>query len=149
MPSGGLHPPTNPAAVSGPGALSQRTDGKPQPMMSLPDAKYGENKDFQAVEAGAPMGSPPGAPTPAPGGAAPEMPTQIGAPTQNPGEPVTAGAAAGPGSDQSALNLPKGDTPAEIRAKYGPILPALLAEAQSQYATQAYKDSVSALLALF
>ena len=58
MPSGGDHPPVNPAAVSGPGALSQRTDGK-QPVMALPNAKYGENKDFQAVESGAPMGSPP------------------------------------------------------------------------------------------
>jgi hypothetical protein len=77
------------------------------------------------------------------------MPTQFGAPTQNPGEPVTAGAAVGPGAGPDALNLPKGDTPQEIRQKYGPILPALIAESQSQYATQAYKDSVAALLALF
>ena len=145
MPSGGLHPPTNPAAVSGPGALSQRTD---QPRMQLSDPKYGEQTDFQAVQAGAPMGSPPGAP--AGGGGQPvQMPTEFGAPTQNPDEPVTAGAAVGPGADASALNLPKGDTSAEIRKKYGPILPALLAESQSQYATQAYKDSVAALLALF
>jgi hypothetical protein len=77
------------------------------------------------------------------------MPTEFGAPTQSPNEPVTAGAAVGPGVDQSALNLPKGDTPAEIRRRYGPILPALIAESQSQYATQSYKDSVAALLALF
>ena len=148
MPSGGLHSPTNPASVSGPGALSQRTDGK-QPVMALPNAKYGENKDFQAVESGAPMGSPPGSPTPGSGGAPAEMPVGFGAPTANPNEPVTAGAAVGPGVDQSALNLPKGDTPQELRQKYGPILPALIAESQSQFATQAYKDSVAALLALF
>ena len=149
MPSGGLHAPTNPASVSGPGALSQRTDGAPQPKMALPDAKYGEQKDFQSIQGGAPMGSPASPAGATGGGVTPQMPTQFGAPTANPNEPVTAGAAVGPGVDQSALNLPKGDTPAEIRQKYGPILPALIAESQSQYATQAYKDSVAALLALF
>lgn len=149
MPSGGNHPPANPAAVSGPGALSQRTDGKPQPHMALSDAKYGEQAQFQSIQSGAPMGSPAVPATPGPGGGAPQMPTGFGAPTQNPNEPVTAGAAAGEGADPSALNLPKGDTPAEIRARYGPILPALLAESQSQYATQAYRDSVAAILALF
>jgi len=149
MPSGGLHSPTNPAAVSGPGALSQRTDGAPQPNMQLPNAKYGEQKDFQSIQGGAPMGQP-ASPTGATGGAdTPQMPTEFGAPTQNPNEPVTAGAAVGAGAGPDALNLPKGDTPQEIRARYGPILPALIAESQSQYATQAYKDSVSALLALF
>jgi len=118
--------------------------------MALPDAKYGEQKDFQSIQGGAPMGSPAspmganaGAATPA------EMPVGFGAPTANPNEPVTAGAAVGPGVDQSALNLPKGDTPQELRARYGPILPALIAESQSQFATQAYKDSVAAILALF
>ena len=146
MPSGGLHSPTNPASVSGPGALSQRTD---QPKMALTDAKYGEQRDFQSIQGGAPMGQPAGPPAGAAGGAPAEMPTGFGAPTQNPNEPVTAGAAAGLGAGPDALNLPKGDTPAEIRQKYGPILPALIAESQSQYATQAYKDSVAALLALF
>ena len=145
MPSGGLHSPTNPASVSGPGALSQRTD---QPKMALPDAKYGEQRDFQSIQGGAPMGQPAG-PPPAGGGGPAEMPTGFAAPTQNPNEPVTAGASTGAGADQSALNLPKGDTPEELRRKYGPILPALIAESQSQYATQSYRDSVAALLALF
>jgi len=118
--------------------------------MQLPNAKYGEQKDFQSIQGGAPMGSP-ASPTGANAGGGPpvQMPTEFGAPTQNPNEPVTAGAAAGLGAGPDALNLPKGDTPAEIRQKYGPILPALIAESQSQYATQAYKDSVAALLALF
>ena len=146
-PSGGNHPPANPASVSGPGALSKRTDGA-QPRMALTDAKYGEQADFQAIQGGAPMSQAAGAGSG--GGAAPvEMPTQFGAPTQNPDEPVTAGADAGPGAGVDALNLPKAETPAEIRAKFGPILPALIAESQSRYATQAYKDSVRALLALF
>jgi len=117
--------------------------------MALPDAKYGEQRDFQSIQGGAPMGSPASPMGANAGAATPEMPTGFSAPTQNPNEPVTAGAAVGAGVDQSALNLPKGDTPEEIRRKYGPILPALIAESQSQYATQAYKDSVAALLALF
>ena len=117
--------------------------------MVLPDAKYGEQRDFQSIQGGAPMGQPAGPPAGSGGAAPAEMPTGFAAPTQNPNEPVTAGAAVGAGADQSALNLPKGDTPEELRRKYGPILPALLAESQSQYATQAYKDSVAALLALF
>ena len=145
MPSGGDHPPVNPASVSGPGALSQRTD---QPKMALTDAKYGEQRDFQSIQGGAPMGQPAGPPA-GPGGAPAEMPVGFGAPTANPNEPVTAGAAVGAGADQSALNLPKGDTPEELRRRYGPILPALIAESQSQYATQSLKDSVAALLALF
>jgi hypothetical protein len=149
MASGGAHPPANPAAASGPGALSQRTDGK-QPIMALGGGvKYGEQQQFQSDQAGAPM--PAASPTPAPA-AAPQPqqpPTSFTAPTTRPNEPVTAGANAGPGPDQGALNLPKGDTPAQIKAMYGPILPALVAESQSQYATQAYKDSVTALLALF
>jgi len=145
-PSGGGHPPVNPAAVSGPGALCQRTD---QPKMALTDAKYGEQRDFQSIQAGAPMGSPASPMGANAGGVTPEMPVGFGAPTANPNEPVTAGAAVGAGADQSALNLPKGDTPEELRRKYGPILPALLAESQSQYATQSLKDSVAALLALF
>ena len=146
MPSGGLHSPANPASVSGPGALSQRTD---QPKMALSDAKYGEQRDFQSIQGGAPMGSPASPTTPGGGGPPAEMPVGFGAPTANPNEPVTAGANAGLGADQSALNLPKGDTPEELRKRYGPILPALLAESQSQYSTQSYKDSVAALLALF
>ena len=146
-PSGGLHPPTSPAQVSGPGSLSQRTDGANHAQLS--DAKYGEQKSFQDIQGGAPLNGPMGAQPGAQAVPPPQAPTGFGAPTENPGEAVTAGANAGPGVDAGALNLPKAETPAEIRAKYGPILPALIAESQSQYATQAYKDSVTALLALF
>ena len=37
---GGYRRPTNPSPVSGPGALSRRTDGQ-QPTQDLPNAKYG------------------------------------------------------------------------------------------------------------
>ena len=144
MPSGGLHPPTNPAQVSGPGELSQRTDGKPQPKMALPGAGYGEQKTFQEIQQGAPAGAPAsgaGAPMPA------QPPTGFGDPSTRPEEPVTAGADAGAGPGSEALALPKGESQDELRKKFGPILPALIAEASGPYATQAYRDSVQALIA--
>ena len=106
MASGGNHPPRNPAPVSGPGALSRRTDG--QPIKALPNAGYGENKDFTQIQAGAPMAtSAPQGPAPSggqpPPNTAPLIP--MGAPTQYPNEPVTAGANAGPGPDQASLGL--------------------------------------------
>ena len=148
MPSGGNHPPANPAPVSGPGQLSQRTDGK-QPIMALAGGvKYGEQAQFQGIEAGAAIpqqaGMPPAPATPVDQG---PPPTGLGEPTQNPNEPVTAGAADGPGPGTAALNLPPGDDAQKLRQQFGPILPALIAQSQSQYATQAYKDSVQALIA--
>lgn len=82
---GGYRAPANPAPVSGPGALSQRTDG--QPAMQLPDAAYGEQAEFQSIQQGAPMMEEQ-AVTP---------PTPMLAPSDRPDEPVTAGAAVGPG----------------------------------------------------
>lgn len=94
---GGYQAPRNPAPVSGPGALSQRTDGGPgQPVRSLPDAKYGENRDFVTQEQGAPMaGTSPAA----------AMPPVVGldAPTQRPDEHVTTGVPIGPGAGPEAL----------------------------------------------
>lgn len=92
---GGYQPPANPAPVSGPGALSQRTDGSPgQPVRDLPNAKYGENKAFTAQEAGAPMA-----------GSAPSAPPIVGldAPTQRPDEHVTSGVPMGPGPGPEVL----------------------------------------------
>jgi hypothetical protein len=111
---GGYQAPNNPAPVSGPGAMSQRTDGGPgQPIRQLGDAKYGEQKAFTQIQQGAPMaagGSVPGGPPPSafsqavqaggPGGAT----VPFGAPTQRPGEPVTAGAPRGAGPGPEALN---------------------------------------------
>lgn len=148
MPSGGYRAPANPAQVSGPGALSQRTDS-PQPNMQLPNAKYGEQQDFQQVQSGAPMHAPPGPPTPGSGGVPAAMPTGLGAPSARPDEPVTAGAAAGPGADPSVLQLPQGDTRDTLREQFRPILNALVRESQSPYATQSFKDSVAALLSLY
>lgn len=91
---GGYRPPVNPAPVSGPGALSRRTDGA-QPRMPLPNAGYGEQAEFQAIQAGAPMMQE---------GAAVPPPPSLMDPTMAPDEPVTAGAALGPGPGMEALS---------------------------------------------
>lgn len=106
MASGGNHPPTNPAPVSGPGALSKRTDGK-QPMMNLPGGNYGDGTDFTQIQAGAPMAQ--AAPIPSGGVNSPQANTQpvspLDAPTTMPDQPVTHGAASGPGPGPESLGL--------------------------------------------
>ncbi len=112
----GYQPPANPAPVSGPGALSQRTDGGPsQPRMQLPDAAYGEQANFQDIQGGAPMAADPGVP----------LPPGLGAPTMRPDEPVTEGVPVGPGS--SVLRTPQSVTQTDIGkiAKYLPQFEAM------------------------
>ena len=87
MSRGGYRKPKNPAPVSGPGAMSQRTDGgpaDPQPMRHVPTDDYGGATEMQDVQQAAPMQ---GATQPIP----------LDAPTLNPEEPITAGAPFGPG----------------------------------------------------
>lgn len=140
---GGPRTPANPAPVSGPGALSRRTDG--QPKMTLPDPKYGEQSAFQAAQSAAPMAQAPGlgAPTPVPSpGNVPPI-TPIHAPTERPDEPVTAGAALGPGVGPQALGIPTSDTLRNQSAQQlASILPALILEANSDDATPEFRSFV-------
>lgn len=102
MPRGGYQKPSNPAAVSGPGALSRRTDGGPQAIQAIPaGGKYGERKAMQEIQSSAPMAGNP-IPTPKPQIPVPGLFDQ----TQNPAEPVTSGSIAGPGPGPEALSLP-------------------------------------------
>lgn len=102
-----------PARVSGPGALSKRTDGG-QPLMHIPDAKYGEDRDNIAQQKMAPLGNSAdqGAAGPAPSmpmssgasaapgpsgpAAPPQAITPFGAPSTMPDQHVTTGAQFGP-----------------------------------------------------
>ena len=102
-PNGGYRRPTNPAPVSGPGQLSQRTDGGPQQVqVNMSGMPYGENAEFNTMQSMAPMSASPSARSPrasarsasAGGGMSA---TPLFAPTQRPDEPVTAGAPFGPG----------------------------------------------------
>ena len=102
---GGYRQPNNPAPVSGPGALSQRTDGGAQegmrsPMQTqapkyMPGLGYGQGGENMANEQAAPLA---GNPTP-------NLPPLAGlyAPTARPNEPITAGLDVGPGPGSEAM----------------------------------------------
>lgn len=96
---GGYRAPLNPAAVSGPGALSQRTDGGPQGRS--PRAEYGENQEMAAASAG--LGQP------APIDPSGLVPMEAG--TTHPDVPVTDGmdmgapGAMSPGIGDDILNM--------------------------------------------
>jgi len=87
MPRGGYRKPKNPAVVSGPGAMSQRTDGgpaDPQPTRHVPTEDYGGAAEMQQVQQAAPMQGM-------------TQPIPLDAPTLSPNEPITSGADFGPG----------------------------------------------------
>jgi len=99
MPSGGYRQPSNPAPVSGPGALSKRTDGgaidgMTQPQQDYTGFAYGENKELADQQSGARLAGDP-------------FPmadiTPLSAPTQRPNEPITAGINFGPGPGTEAM----------------------------------------------
>lgn len=100
---GGYRKPENPAPSSGPGALSQRTDGGPaQGAKYMSGMPYGENT--MAQQTAAPMSG--GSPMPS----APSMPSMpevlsLNAPTQRPDEPLTAGLDIGPGAGSEVMSM--------------------------------------------
>lgn len=96
----------NPDGVSGPGKLSRRTDqGPAQKIRNLPDAQYGEAATYKDLQQQAPLAQTPSAQAaPARRGGGPPV-TPMDAPSERPGEPVTAGADAGPGPDLSSLGV--------------------------------------------
>jgi len=81
--AGGKRTPANPAPVSGPGALSRRTDGGPgQPIRPYPSSGYGSAVALEQQQAAAPMqAGPQGAAGPAP---APTPPPDLFRPTEQP-----------------------------------------------------------------
>lgn len=138
---GGYRRPTNPAPVSGPGKLSQRTDGGPQAIRDLPDAKYGENAAFRAAEQAAPMSSSPGASSAPPMNVTPDLSgiVPMDALTQRPEEPVQAGMPMGPGAGGPDMG-PGGLTPqqAERLRSYLPVLVLLASQDDTDPATKRF-----------
>jgi hypothetical protein len=142
---GGYRQPSNPAPVSGPGAHSQRTDRGPK-QHQITGGSYGDAQAFQQQQSASPLSAPAGAP----GSTAPspvQMPTGLGADTQHPDQPVTAGADAGAGPGMAEAGIAPQQADAELRAKLGPTLPVLMRMADSQYATDAFKEQVRQLIA--
>lgn len=116
---GGARTPAHPAPVSGPGKYSQRTDGGPAQVLSAPsNLPYGEQKALlnqQRIQPMAGTTPTPNAPVNVPqsGTNAGQMQAfqgvPLGAPSQRPNEPITAGVAIGPGPN--SLNLPQAPSP--------------------------------------
>lgn len=95
--------------VSGPGPMSQRTDR--QPLASLPNAGYGEQKAYKQLQQDAPVAQSGGMPS---GGGmdlsslfgnAGANVTPLNAESAQPGVPVTDGASMGAGLGVEALGL--------------------------------------------
>ena len=103
---GGYRRPSNPAPVSGPGALSQRTDGQGAKYMA--GGQYGEGQEMMDLQTSAPMSKAPEQQRmrqPRSGRQVVEegmRPTPLFAPTERPDEPITAGAPFGPGPGPTA-----------------------------------------------
>jgi hypothetical protein len=120
--------------VSGPGALSQRTDGGPgQPVRELPDASYGEAKEFREMQQGADMAQ--AQPVDATGI------TPIGAPTQFPEQPVTAGAVTPRGP-----RVPPEEDILNIRSYFG-LMKALASRPEASKATKQMVRQLEARMA--
>lgn len=125
-------------AVSGPGAFSQRTDlPSKQGIKELPNAAYGEQQDFQGIQQGAPMEK-------ASNPMANVVP--LNAPTQRPGEPVTAGVDAGPGPGREILGLSNPvDSQLQDLSMLAEYMPLMQQYADSQQSTGTMKAFVKYL----
>ena len=145
MPSGGYRKSEKPAAVSGPGKYSARTDGQPgtQPIRSLPDAGYGEQQQFQELQRQAPLPDSQGQPAPSglPQGGGPPNVVPFTEPTRYPDRPVTTGVDAGPGPGPEAL-APPGPTGPEV-ARLAQWLPLLEPHARSQDSSPQFRQLVA------
>jgi hypothetical protein len=149
MASGGYRQPSSPAPVSGPGALSKRTDGGPSQPIRVPSGgAYGERQNLEQLQQAVPVAASPGGE-----GAAPAAPVDVtadliglGEPSQRPDEPVTAGAAAGAGPGLEVLGLP--NQPGEDMKNLVKYLPVFEAMANVPGASKAARNLVRQLKGL-
>ena len=109
------------AGPAGPGKFSTRTDN-----LQMGSTAYGEGVETQAIKSGAPLSKTPDT-RPARAGdvreAAGQAPvTELYAPSERPGEPITAGADIGDGPGSNALMMQKAITRnSDILAKMLPF----------------------------
>jgi hypothetical protein len=123
---------------SGPGKFAKRTDR--QGAMKLPNAAYGEQKQFQAEQAGAPMAKS------APRRNPMENIVPLTAPTRRPNEPVTAGVDSGPGPGSSILGMKKpADVTLEDLSKMSQYMPLMVRFADSPQSSGTMKAFVKYL----
>jgi hypothetical protein len=152
MANGGYQAPGKPAAVSGPGKMSQRTDN---PQVEALANNYGEGVSMQALRKDAPV-QPPRKQTVQPsrggggGGAMPEGVIGFDQPTMNPGEPITSGVDLGDGPGTEALGLPQGQEQtarADVAQMHPGFIEAMVRASMSKTATPSFKKYVRSLLA--
>lgn len=125
---------------SGPGPFSKRTDR--QGVKRLPNAAYGEQKEFAEQQQGAPMSRS----NQAPRNNLLDNIVPLNAPSRRPDEPVTAGVDAGPGPGREMLGLKSPvDTQLEDLAKIGKYLPLLMNFADSPQSSGTMKAFVKYL----
>ena len=125
---------------SGPGKFAKRTDR--QGAKRLPNAAYGEQKEFQNQQMSAPMART--------AGAQPSMNdlmaniVPFNAPTRRPDEPVTAGVDAGPGPGREILGIDKSpvDTQTEDLARLAKYMPLMMQFADSPQSSGTMKAFV-------
>lgn len=146
MASGGYRKPGTPAPVSGPGALSQRTDGGPaQAPRYMPGMKSmgSTGREQMAQQEAAPLYK---APTSG-GGISSIMDnlppvTPIDAPTEFPEQPIADGTPAFGGAGPEALNIPKQEDTDTDKQRLMSYLPALESAANMPNASIAFKNYV-------
>lgn len=145
MPRGGYQEPATPAPVSGPGPMSQRTDGGAQPIRDVPGGEWGDRQEMRQLQQDAPLAAAPGTTSPSSGGPAPAL-TPFDAPSASPDQPVTAGAPMGDGPGPEALGLPSTDTDTNADLeKLRPYLPTFIARANDPNSTQSFRNYVRML----
>jgi hypothetical protein len=127
---------------SGPGPFAKRTDR--QGAKRLPNAAYGEQKEFQEQQAGAPMAKSQGQ-RPAVNDLMANV-VPLNAPTRRPDEPVTAGVDAGPGPGREVLGL-KSPTDAQLEdlARISKYMPMMMQYADSPQSSGTMKAFVKYL----
>jgi hypothetical protein len=125
------------AGPAGPGKFSTRTD-----KLQMGSKAYGEGVETQAIQSGAPLAKT-GDVRPARAGdvreaAAQEPVTELFAPSQRPGEPITAGIAMGEGVGPEALSMKP-----QMTEKYSDTLAKLLPYDESGEIAILYQDMLA------
>ena len=130
--------PMNPlAGASGPGKYAVRSD-----KLSMGSTSYGEGADTEAIKSGAPLATTPdirGARGSDVREAAAQAPvTELFAPTQRPGEPITTGIAMGAGAGPEVLMMKP-----QMTEKYSDTLAKLLPYDESGEIAILYQDMLA------
>lgn len=151
MARGGYREPSHPAPVSNPGAGSARTDGGPvHAAEALAGGKYGAAQQAGQMATSANMAPTGGASvgSQALGQALSQGGLNFGAASAQPGTPVTAGANSGPGPDASVLDANNPAKQEAMQLAQNGTLAVMIRIADSDDASDSYRQYVRALLAL-